>query len=95
MDTTRLKATTSQNRDFAAAGPVNIKTTDGALIASTMNPDNGRDNAKDAAEIVRRWNAFPALFEALELLSGDTVQQAGHFDLAQKSARALLQSLKA
>jgi hypothetical protein len=65
MDTTRLKTAVSRNSYFKAAGPVNIKTDEGVLIASTMNPDNGRDNAKDAAELVRRYNAFPGLVEAL------------------------------
>jgi hypothetical protein len=66
MDTTQLIASFSRNPDLQAAGPVNIRTKDGVLIASVFNPDNGRDNVKDAAELVRRYNSFPALVEALE-----------------------------
>jgi len=91
MDNRKLKYaghTTVWDFEGKPENHAEIRDEDDNTIAFVTDPNTD-------LEIVRRWNAFPALFEALELLSGDTVQQAGHFDLAQKSARALLQSLKA
>ena len=76
MDTTKLKAVHSRNKDLESAGPVNLKTHDGKLIASCFNPDNGRDNAADAAELVRRWNAHPELVAALQ----DLTNTANHIE---------------
>ena len=47
-----------------------------------------------AAELVRRWNAFPRLIETLEFLRDCTPGFEGEFAEAQRKARALLAELR-
>lgn len=47
-------------------GAVRILTDQGIQIAGCYVPGTERNNEADAAELVRRWNAYPELVEALE-----------------------------
>lgn len=46
----------------------------------------------DTYELVRRWNNYPELVEALEMVV--TAEQAGHLDLAAKAVKTLLSTLR-
>lgn len=60
---------------------------------ATMARSDRDEDGKMGMEIVKRYNAYPELIAALELMADRTVEVAGHMDLARKHAHKLLETL--
>lgn len=72
-------------------GAVRILTDQGIQIAGCHVPNTERNNQEDAAELVRRWNAYERLVDEVRMsIKADT---SHHSDLAAKGARRLLDEL--
>jgi len=88
-------------------GAVRILTDQGIQIAGCYVPGTERNNEADAAELVRRWNAYPELVARLEKVIGhiqssiDTDDDAYILDMktcnecAPHALRNLLETLAA